>query len=119
MCIGIPMQVKESGFGYAHCEGMGITREIDTLLVGEQPPGTWLLVFLNAAREVLTEENAIKISQAVQAIDLIMQHEGNLSDGGLNEGTIEALFADLIDREPPKPDSLIALEQSQLKKNGD
>jgi len=119
MCIGIPMQIKSSSFGYATCEGMGLTREIETLLVGEQPVGTWLLVFLNSAREVLSEQDAIKITNAVQAVDLIMQNDGTLSESGLNENTIEALFSDLIDREPQKPASLIALEKSQLLNNGD
>ena len=36
MCIGIPMQVIASGFGYARCQGLGMTREVETLLVGDQ-----------------------------------------------------------------------------------
>ncbi len=116
MCIGIPMQVVESGFGHALCEGMGQRREVDTLLVGEQPPGTWLLVFLNSAREVLTEDDARRISDAVQAVDLVMQHGGRFSDQGLQHDALETLFADLIDRDPPKPDSLLAHEQASQKK---
>lgn len=115
MCIGIPMQVIESGFGYARCEGMGMQREVETLLVGEQPPGTWLLIFLDSAREVLSEEDATRITDAVKAVDMIMQHNGSLSQAALPDATIESLFADLIDREIPKPDSLIALEQSRKK----
>lgn len=115
MCIGIPMQVIESGFGYALCEGMGMQREVETLLVGEQPPGTWLLIFLDSAREVLSEEDAGRITDAVKAIDLIMQNDGGISETSLKGESIEALFADLIDREIPKPDSLIALEQSRKK----
>ena len=114
MCIGLPMQVMESGFGFARCEGMGMTREVDTLLVGEHPPGTWLLVFLNSAREVLTEENAQKISDAVRAVDLVMGNEA-LSNDKLPDHAIDALFADLIDRDPPKPASLLALERERNK----
>lgn len=113
MCIGLPMQVKESGFGYAMCEGLGVKRQVETLLVGDQPPGTWLLVFLESAREVLTEEDALKISNAVQAVDMIMAEPPGHSTSGLTQQNIEALFADLIDREPEKPASLIALEQSK------
>ena len=113
MCIGIPMQVKESGFGYTICEGMGLTRQVETLLVGDQPPGTWLLVFLESAREVLSEDDAMKISNAVQAVDMIMDPQA-----GLSQDNIEALFADLIDREPPKPESLIALEKQQRESGG-
>ncbi|PCI07549.1 MAG: HypC/HybG/HupF family hydrogenase formation chaperone [Gammaproteobacteria bacterium] len=115
MCIGLPMQIKEKGFGFAICEGMGISREVDTLLVGDLPIDTWVLVFLNSAREVLTEDNANKISAAVKAVDMIMESDGNMSSDGLNMDSIEALFADLVDREPPKPASLIAFEQSQKK----
>ena len=115
MCIGLPMQVIESGFGYATCEGLGLKRQVDTLLVGEQPIGTWLLVFLNSAREVLTEEDALKISDAVRAVDLVMANEP-FSQENLSTTTIDALFADLIDREPPKPASLVALEKEQQAK---
>ncbi len=108
MCIGIPMQVIESGFGRARCEGMGQTREVDTLLVGEVPPGTWLLVFLDSAREILSETEAQRIAGAVQAVGQVM--DGTL--GGQDSEAIDALFADLAGREPPKPPSLLVLEQS-------
>ncbi len=113
MCIGLPMQIKETGFGYAICEGMGVTRNVDTLLIGDQPIGTWVLTFLNSAREVLSEDNAIKISNAIQAVDLVMSNDAGLSTNGLDTQSIEALFADLVDRETPKPPSLLALEKSQ------
>ncbi len=116
MCIGLPMQIKEVGFATARCEGMGLVREVDTLLVGDLPIDTWVLVFLNSAREVLTEENALKIADAVQAVDMIMSSDGQLSTEGFENGAIDALFADLINREPEKPASLIAFEESQRKK---
>jgi len=115
MCLGLPMQIKEKSFGCAVCEGMGVTREVDTLLVGDLPIDTWVLVFLNSAREVLTEDNAKKIGAAVKAVDLIMESDSGISTNGLNNDSIEALFADLVDREPPKPPSLIAFEESQEK----
>jgi len=113
------MQVKEFGFGYAICEGMGISRQVDTLLVGEQPVGTWLLIFLQSAREVLTPGDAEKITNAVQAVDMVMKTDEKLSSSGLDNQSIEALFADLIDREPEKPESLIAFEQNQRKNTGE
>jgi hydrogenase expression/formation protein HypC len=95
---------------------MGIKRHVDTLLVGEQPVGTWLLVFLNSAREVLTEEDALKISDAVRAVDLVMLNEP-LSSENSSTPAIDALFADLINREPPKPASLLALEKNSEQKH--
>ena len=96
MCIGIPMQVIETGQGYAWCEGMGQRRQIDTMLVGDQPVGTWLLTFLDAARQVLSADEAARISDAVQAVDRVM----------LGDVDVDHLFADLVDREPPRPESL-------------
>lgn len=96
MCVGIPMQVIESYPGYALCEANGTVRRIDTMLLGEQPVGTWLLTFLDTAREVLTAENAAQISAALQAVELAMQGDAN----------IDHLFQDLIEREPVLPDFL-------------
>ena len=110
------MQINETGFGYALCEGMGVTRQVDTLLIGDQPIGTWVLVFLDSAREVLTEGNALKISNAIKAVDMVMNNNGKMSTDGMEMQSIEALFADLTDRETPKPASLIAFEQHQAKK---
>ncbi len=97
MCIGIPMKVIESFPGHAVCEtNDGNRRRIDTMLLGEQPVGTWLLTFLDTAREALSEEQAAQISNALQAVELAMQGEAN----------IDHLFQDLIDREPQLPDFL-------------
>ena len=95
MCISIPMQIVETGEGSALCEGMGERKRISTLLVGDQPEGTWLLTFLDAAREVLDPADAARITDAVTAVNLVMQ--------GSTE--VDHLFADLIDREPPRPES--------------
>jgi hydrogenase expression/formation protein HypC len=98
MCIGIPMQVVSCETGFALCEGMGEQRRVNTLLVGEQPPGTWLMVFLDSAREVLSETDAQQITAALQALDLAMR----------GDTSIDHLFADLVDREPQLPDFLQA-----------
>ena len=87
------MQVIEAGVGYALCRGRDETRRIDTLLVGDQPVGTWLLVFLDAAREVMTQDDAEKTANALQALELALS----------GETEFDHLFADLIDRDPPRP----------------
>lgn len=112
MCIGIPMRVIESGPGRARCEGLGQVREVDTLLVGDVSPGTWLLVFLESAREILSEIDAQRIGEAVRAVGQVM--EGSITSA--DTAAIDGLFADLVDREPPKPASLLALEQSTANK---
>lgn len=96
MCIGIPMQVIEPRGESALCLYRGETSLIDMMLVGEQPAGTWLLVFLDTAREVIDAEKARQISDALEAMRLAMR----------GETAIDHLFADLVDREPELPEYL-------------
>jgi hydrogenase expression/formation protein HypC len=107
MCIGVPMQVIEMQGTHAICEGDGKQELIDMILVGEQTKGTWILNFLGAAREVLTDENAQNIRQALIAMSDIMQ----------GDNQIDHLFSDLINREPELPPHLQAqvLAQTQTK----
>lgn len=87
------MQLVEPRGEMAVCQGMGRTALVDLMLVGEQPVGSWLLVFLDTAREVLTAEHARQINDALLAVNLAMQGETRLDD----------LFADLVNREPQLP----------------
>lgn len=90
------MQVVETRGDAALCLYRGETSLIDIQLVGEQLPGTWLLVFLDAAREVISSERAQQISDALEAMRLAMQGETD----------IDHLFADLVNREPELPEFL-------------
>ena len=96
MCIGLPMRVVECLPGRALCEGQGERRLIDMALVGEQEPGTWVLVFLEAAREVVSADQAALITGALDALGLAMQGDGD----------IDHLFPDLAGREPELPEHL-------------
>lgn len=96
MCIGIPMQVIEAGAGGALCRARDGEHRIDTSLVGAVEPGNWVMVFLGAAREVISEEAARQSADAIAALEMVMRGEGGF----------EHLFADLIDREPELPDFL-------------
>ncbi len=96
MCIGLPMQIIESGPHRALCRFDGKGREIDMALVGKQPAGTWVLVFLDAAREVINAQDAARIGDALKALTLVMQ----------GETSVDHLFADLIGREPELPEHL-------------
>ena len=66
------------------------------ILVGEQPVGAWVLVFLDAARDVITAEQAQKTADALRAITLVME----------GETSVDHLFADLVGREPELPPHL-------------
>lgn len=96
MCIGIPMQIIEAGEFQALCQSADEVRMIDTRLVGQQAPGSWVLVFLDAAREVLEPERALQIQSALAGLNQLMSGEFDA----------ERWFPDLVNREPQLPDFL-------------
>lgn len=93
MCVGVPMRVIASSLGFAECEGRGRRERVNTMLVGDQPAGTWVLAFLGSAREVLEEEQAAHINAALDALEAALA----------GETRFDAFFPDLVDRtiEPP------------------
>jgi len=95
MCLGIPVQVIDCGDHFAHCAGRNGERRVDLSLVGPQAPGSWLLTFLDAAREVIDAERAAAINAALDALDAAQAGATDFS----------AFFADL-EREPQLPDFL-------------
>ncbi|WP_038246861.1 HypC/HybG/HupF family hydrogenase formation chaperone [Ghiorsea bivora] len=98
MCLGIPMQVVTVLSEHvAYCQGMGKQKNIDMSLVGEQPVGTWVMTFLDAAREVVDEDKALQVTNALEAVNLAM---------GSDATGIDELFADIIDRGPQLPPHL-------------
>ena len=95
MCLGIPVQVLECGEHFARCIGRNGEVRIDLGLVGRQPPGTWLLSFLDAGREVIDADRAAAIDAALSALAAAQAGATDFS----------AFFADL-EREPQLPDFL-------------
>ncbi len=96
MCIGIPMQVVDCmSDTFATCQDNGVNKTINMQLVGAQITGTWVLVFIDAAREVISASKAKEIDAALTAVSLA-------AIGG-QEDKIQQLFGDLIDREPINP----------------
>lgn len=98
MCIGIPMRVISCNGLSALCESEGRQEQVDLSLVGAQPAGSWLLVFLGAAREVLDEGRAREIGQALEALAAVA--------AGASGAELDRLFADLTEREPQLPEHL-------------
>lgn len=101
MCIGVPLQVQvlEDSAEFALCGDGDAHERLDMRLIGAQPVGAWVLSFNGAARRVLDAEEAAQIRDALQALQAAMQ--GDLA-------SVDALFADLIDREPQLPAHLAA-----------
>lgn len=102
MCLGIPMQVLEIAPQRALCQWAGAARWIDTRLIDAPIVGDWLLVFLDAARDILTTERAAQIQDALHALQAIEQ--GDFS-------ALAHCFADL-QQEPQLPPHLRPLSTS-------
>ncbi|PKO59070.1 MAG: HypC/HybG/HupF family hydrogenase formation chaperone [Betaproteobacteria bacterium HGW-Betaproteobacteria-13] len=98
MCVGIPLQVQRMEGSVALCTDLdGVEHRIDTLLVGPQTQGVWLMAFLGAARAVIDEAEAARVGAALNALSGLMA--GQPVD-------LDAAFADLVDREPQLPEFL-------------
>lgn len=92
MCIAIPMQILHRQEMVAWCEGRGQQRQVNLALVGDVSEGSWVLVHLDMAREVIEPERVDEINRALDAVEQAMQ------------GEFEAgLFDDLLNREPQLP----------------
>lgn len=98
MCIGIPMQIIHSDGLLARALDEDNEHAIDLSLVGAQPAGTWVLTFLGTARDVIPEDEALKIRAAVSALKSLM--------GGTRPQ--EDAFADIEERGPQLPPHLQA-----------
>ena len=98
------MQVVEAGEFSALCEADGRHAQVDLMLVGRQEPGTWLLVFLGAAREVLAEDDAQKIRAAHAVLQDVLNGSAT---------SVEHHFSDLVARSPQLPDFLNPGSKSQ------
>ena len=79
MCIGVPVQIIETGEFMALCRGRNGEERVNMMLIGSQPEGTWVLNFLGSAREVLSEENAGNINKALDCLTAIMQGETDIN----------------------------------------
>ena len=96
MCIGVPLQVVASAGTQAWCEAEGRGEWLDMMLLGAQPQGTWVLGFQGAARQVLSESEAVHARAARQALAAVLRGEGD----------VDGCFADLVGREPELPPHL-------------
>lgn len=72
MCVGTPVQVVLSREVMSVCRGRNGDVEVNMLLVGQQPVGTWVIAFLGWAREVIDEQQAKDIDLALDGLQQIM-----------------------------------------------
>lgn len=96
MCIGTPLRILSvDGIAGRATDGRDEVL-VDLSLTGPVAPGTWVLSFLGAAREVLDPDEAARIAAALGALRAVM-----------TGGQAGAAFADL-DRPPALPPHLAA-----------
>ena len=76
MCLSIPMRVvewvDEEGMlaWVERGEGDSLRREqVNMMLIGAQPVGTWILASLGLAKETEDDENRMLIEDALSALD--------------------------------------------------
>ncbi len=62
----------------ATCRGRNGDEQVNMMLIGPQPEGSWVLNFLGSAREVLTEQDAININKALDGLSAIMSGEADI-----------------------------------------
>jgi len=72
MCIGVPVKIVEAGDFVQKAEGKNGIEDVNMMLIGSQPVGTWVLNYLGSAREVLSEEDAEKINSALDGLSALM-----------------------------------------------
>lgn len=97
MCLGIPMQVISCHGEQAICRHGEEQVQVDMSLLERPSEGSWVLVFMGAARELITESRAQQISLALQAVEAVMTGK---------EADFDSLFVDLVEREPQLPSHL-------------
>jgi hydrogenase expression/formation protein HypC len=97
MCIGVPVRVVRADEQIADCEGRDGAVRLDNMLVGAVPAGTWLLSFQGRALRTMTGDEAARTNAALDALSLAMSGAAV---------SLDAFFADLVDREPPLPEHL-------------
>ncbi|MEJ2694041.1 MAG: HypC/HybG/HupF family hydrogenase formation chaperone [Candidatus Thiodiazotropha sp.] len=78
MCVGIPALVLETGDFVARCRTRNGEEQINLMLTGPQPAGTWLLTFLGSAREVISERDARHIDKALDGLSAIMTDNADI-----------------------------------------
>ncbi|KEO55980.1 HypC/HybG/HupF family hydrogenase formation chaperone [Thioclava pacifica] len=97
MCVGVPVQLIAVDGIRGEVLEEGQRGVVDLSLTPDAKPGDWLLAFLGAAREVISEDEAQKIAAALAGLRALMQG-GDLGDA----------FADLEARAPQLPPHLQA-----------
>ena len=80
MCIAVPVQIVEAGEFVSIGRGLNGDEQVNMMLIGSQPVGTWVLNFLGSAREVLSEQDALNINRALESLQAIRSASNTVDD---------------------------------------
>ena len=76
MCVGLPLKIIAIDGIAARAEAEDHREVIDLSLTPDARPGDWVLTHLGAAREVITADEAAKISAALAGLRAVMAGHG-------------------------------------------
>ena len=93
------MQVLSVEPGFAQVAGRGEARRVSTLLVGDCVAGQWLLVFLNDARERISEARAREVNATLDLLQAVIatgslpddEHAGFVLPSAMDVGALQRL----------------------------
>jgi len=94
MCLAHPMKIVSfETMTTAICDHDGVLKTADISFLEGLEVGDWVTVHIGIAREKISEADAKQIADALLALDMVKRGETD----------IDYLFADIVDREPPRP----------------
>ena len=109
MCIGVPAKILEINGFMARCKSRYGEHDVNTILIDEVKKGDWIVVFMESAREKITEEYARTLNLALDAVE----KAGNEDE----DNNWQKAFADIIARETGEISRLPPHLQHYEKKN--
>ncbi|WP_022846125.1 MULTISPECIES: HypC/HybG/HupF family hydrogenase formation chaperone [unclassified Desulfurobacterium] len=77
MCVGVPMKIVEINYPMAVAEAKGVKRNINLMLIPEDEVkvGDYVMVHVGSAIEVISEEAASEIWEALDELIEFMDQE--------------------------------------------
>jgi len=81
MCVGVPMKIVEINYPMAVAEAKGVKRNINLMLIPEDEVkvGDYVMVHVGSAIEVISEQAAAEIWEALDEV-LALMEEGEDSE---------------------------------------
>ncbi|SNR69259.1 HypC/HybG/HupF family hydrogenase formation chaperone [Desulfurobacterium atlanticum] len=82
MCVGVPMKIVEINYPMAVAEAKGVKRNINLMLIPEDEikVGDYVMVHVGSAIEVISEQAAAEIWEALDEVLALMEGEEDSKD---------------------------------------